>query len=355
MSEQPTEPDGRSVVAPRPRRRYPTAFAERNRVVLALVGVLVLTGIFLLTFNAASLPLVGGGRTYEARFAEAGGLAVGNEVRVAGVKVGEVTEIDLDGDAVLVTFRASDVDLKDQTRADIKVKTLLGQKYLAITPGGREDLDGAIPLANTTVPFDVTAAFSQLSTTVGEIDTAQLEESFTALSTAFADTPASVRATVEGLSALSRTVASRDTELASLLEATNQVTGTLAARNDEIDRIIGDGALLLDELAARREAVGNLLRGTADLGTQLEGLVADNEETLAPALAELDQVAAILQRNQDDLESALAQLGPYYRLLTAATGNGRWVDAYVCGLYDATGAPALDNSVDRDCQPGGEQ
>lgn len=341
-----------SATTPR-RRRYPTAFAERNRVVLAVVGVLALAAVFLLTFNASALPVVGGGRTYEAEFAEAGGLQVGNEVRVAGVKVGEVTDIDLEGDLVVVTFRAEDVDLKDGTRADVKVKTLLGQKYLALTPGGRDDLDGAIPLANTTVPFDVTAAFSELSTTVGEIDTAQLEASFDALSAAFADTPESVRATVEGLSALSRTVASRDAELAGLLEATEQVTGTLAARNDEVASIIGDGALLLDELAARREAVGSLLEGTVSLGTQLEGLVADNEDTLAPALAELDQVAAILQRNQDDLDAALAQIGPYYRLLTAATGNGRWVDAYVCGLFDAAGAPQLDNDVDRDCQPGG--
>lgn len=333
------------------RRRHPTAFAERNRVVVAIVGILALAGVFLLTFNAAALPLIGGGRTYTAEFAEAGGLRAGNEVRVAGVRVGEVTGLELDGDVVEVTFRVKDVDLGSETRAAVKVKTLLGQKYLAVEPAGRGDLDEAIPVSRTSTPFDVTAAFSQLSTTVGEIDTEQLEASFEALTTAFADTPEAVRATVTGLAELSRTVSSRDEELAGLLESAEQVTGTLASRNEELADLLTDGDLLLEELAARRATVSALLEGTTRLGEQLQGLVADNEATLAPALAQLDAVAEILTRNQAGLDASLARLGPYYRLLASATGNGRWVDAYVCGLYTADGAPHLDNDIERTCAP----
>jgi phospholipid/cholesterol/gamma-HCH transport system substrate-binding protein len=47
------------------------------------------------------------------------------------------------------------------------------------------------------------------------------------------------------------------------------------------------------------------------------------------------------------------KLGPYYRLLTSAMGNGHWVDAYVCGLFDDQDAPVLDNDVVRNCHPGG--
>ncbi len=332
--------------------RYRTAFAERNKVGVALVGLLALTLIFLGTFNADSLPVVGGGKTYSAQFAEAGGLRSGNEVRVAGVKVGKVTEVSLDGATVVVRFRAKGVELGDQTTAAVKVKTMLGQKFLSIDPLGRGSLDGPIPQDRTTTPYDVNAAFSDLSSTIDEIDTEKVEQSFTALSEAFENTPDSVRDTVKGLTSLSRTISSRDEELAELLESTTAVTGTLKDRNAELARIINDGSSLLGELEKRRETVHDMLEGTARLGTQLKGLVADNEKALRPALDNLDNVSAILQRNQDNLDSALATIGPYYRVVASAMGNGRWVDSYICGLFDDAGNPILDDDVERTCQPG---
>ncbi|OUZ07780.1 ABC transporter substrate-binding protein [Aeromicrobium sp. PE09-221] len=335
--------------------RYPKAFAERNKVVIAVVGLVTLSVVFLATFNANSLPVIGGGKVYTAQFAEAGGLKSGNEVRVAGVKVGEVSGLSLDGTTVEVRFRAKGVDLGDQTRASIKVKTMLGQKFLSLDPLGTGELDDPIPVSRTTTPYDVNAAFSDLSETIGEIDTQQMEASFTALADAFRDTPESVQGVVRGLTDLSRTISSRDEELAQLFSATADISGTLKDRNAEFARLINDGSSLLEELENRRETIRAMLQGTARLGTELEGLVRDNEEQLRPALAKLDEVAAILQRNQDNLESAIKQMGPYYRGLAAATGNGRWVDSYICGLFDEQGAPVLDNSVDRDCTPGGQR
>ncbi|KQP78331.1 ABC transporter substrate-binding protein [Aeromicrobium sp. Leaf289] len=331
--------------------RFPTAFAERNRVVIAVVGLLTMAIGFLLAFNAQALPIIGGGSTYQAQFAEAGGLKPGNEVRVAGVKVGEVTGLELDGDTVVVTFRAKDVRVGPQSRAAIKVKTTLGQKFLAVDPLGAGEIDGPIPLQRTSTPYDVNAAFSDLSDTIGEIDTAQLETSLDVLSDTFEDTPKAVRESVAGLTDLSRVVAKRDDELAALLASTREVSGTLKDRNAEFAKLLQDGSSLLEELASRRETVQALLDGTERLGTQLTGLVRDNEEQLRPALAKLDDVAEILQANQSKLEASLRRLGPYYRTLASATGNGPWVDAYICGLFDASGAPELRNDVARDCAP----
>jgi len=331
--------------------RYPLSFAERNKVLIAIGGIAAMVIVFLVTFNAASLPVVGNGDTYTAEFRESGGLREGNDVRVAGVKVGEVTDVRLDKDKVVVSFQVKGVHLGDQTTAAVKVRTLLGRKYLSLSPQGRGDLDGRIPVSRTTTPYDVNAAFSDFSDELTAIDTPQLEKSLRALSTAFEDTPAAVRDMVDGLSALSRTISTRDEELATLLDSTTSVTGTLAERNDEFAKIMQDGAALLEELANRREAVHDMLTGTARLGTELQGLVADNEKTLAPALDKLDRVSGILQRNQDHLEEALRKMGPYYRVLASATGNGRWVDSYLCGLFDSAGVPVLENDVLRNCQP----
>ncbi|MFB9314518.1 MCE family protein [Nocardioides plantarum] len=331
-------------------------FAERNPIVIAVVGLLTLALALTATFFAEDLPVIGGGTTYRAVFKESGGLREGNEVRVAGVKVGEVTDITLEGRTVVVAFRVGDAWIGDRSTADIKIKTMLGQKFLSIDPLGDHELDPdrAIPVERTTEPFDVTDALSGLSDTIGEIDTDQMAQSFEALSTAFADTPAEVRGTVEGLSRLARVISSRDDELDTLLDNTAQVSGLLADRRDEIGKLITDGSKLLEELAGRREAIGSMLRGTRDLARQLDGLVSDNEATLRPALTELDRVAGILDQHQDDLDKAARMLGPYYRLLASSLGNGPWVDTYLCGLFDESGAPELDAQAPRDCQPRGE-
>ncbi|GAA1527803.1 MCE family protein [Nocardioides humi] len=333
--------------------RFRRSFAERNLVTIAVVGILVLGVSFTAALNLSSLPVVGGGAVHQAVFAESGGLGPGDEVRVAGVRVGEVTAVDLRGREVVVSFRAKGVTLGDQTSAAVKVKTMLGQKFLAIDPLGSGRLKGPIPQARTSTPYDVNAAFSDLSTSVGEIDTAQLEQSFRALSDAFRGTPESVQQMVDGLTALSRTISTRDDDLAELLKATTKVSGTLAERNEQIAALINDGSDLLGELQQRREAVHAMVVGTADLGAQVRGLVQDNEKSLAPALAKIDKVSAILERNQADLDKALRQLGPYYRVLASATGNGPWADSYLCGLFDDDGNPVLENDVVRNCHPGG--
>lgn len=335
------------------RKRYPTSFNERNRVIIAVIGIAALLGVFFATFYAEDLPVVGGGQSHEAYLAETAGLRAGDEVRVAGVKVGKVTGIELVGDQVLVSFRVKGVSLGEESTAAIKIKTLLGKKYLAVDPLGAGELDGPIPIEHTTTPYDVNAAFSDLATTIGEIDTEQLEESLSTMADVFADTPESVRGMVDGLSRLSRTISSRDDDLARLFKSTRGVSDTLATRNEELGALVDDGNLLLTELANRRESIRKLLRSTTTLGRELAGLVRDNEKTLKPALQKLERVAALLSRNQRHLNDALSVLGPYYRMLTAAMGNGRWVDSYICGLFDADNAPVLENDVVRDCRPGG--
>jgi phospholipid/cholesterol/gamma-HCH transport system substrate-binding protein len=317
------------------------SFRERNPVVLGLVGTVVLVAIAAAVFFYRDLGF--GGTVYRAEFSEAAGLRPDDEVRVAGIKVGEVTDVELVVDKVVVTFRVRDAWVGDATTAAIKLKTLLGRKFLALHPEGRSDLDPdrPIPMDRTVTPYDVTEAFEGLANTAGAIDTDQLAESFRTISDTFADSPRHVRTALDGLTALSRTIHSRDTQLAALLDNTRQVTRTLAGSNDEFDALIEDGDLLLTELANRREAIHDLLTGTSDLARQLSGVVEDNQRQLTPALANLDTVTGILQRHADSLDRSLELAGPYFRLVGNATGSGRWIDNYLCGLIEDNREPCI--------------
>jgi phospholipid/cholesterol/gamma-HCH transport system substrate-binding protein len=309
-------------------------FRERDPMTMGISGLIIIVVLVYLAFNAQSLPIIGGGTIYRAQFSEAGGLKTTDEVRIAGVKVGTVTGVDLVGDHVTVSFRVKGAFIGDTSSAAIKIKTLLGQKYLAIDSTGNKKLSPRkeIPLSRTTSPYDVVDAFNQLSVTTSEINTKQLAQALNTISATFSNTPSDLKATVSGLSRLSRTISSRDTALRNLLRQTKQVTGLLADRSPQLTKLIGDGNLLLTELSKRRIIIHTLLTSTVTLSKQLSGLVTDNKEQLKPALTELAGVVRVLQQNQTNLDHSIKLLGPFLTVFADTLGNGRWFDTYVQNL-----------------------
>ncbi|MQA23872.1 MAG: MCE family protein [Micromonosporaceae bacterium] len=318
-------------------------FRDRSQVVIGAICVGLLVAGVLAAFQLENISGMFGTK-YRAAFADASGLTTRDEVRIAGVKVGKVTKIGLAGfkestgrqrPYVEVQFRVDgDVSMGTKTKAVIAVKTLVGQKYLALQPAGPGEMSGGdlIPRSRTVAPFDVVDAFSSLAETVTKIDVEQLKKALTVLSDTFEDTPPHVKSSLEGLSRLSKTVASRDKQLQLLLKRTQGVTKVLAERSGEFRKLVKDANLLLDEVSKRKDAIHRLLVATDDLATQLSGVAKDNRKQLGPALKQLRGVAEILRKNKTNLEKTLKNMGPYIKAFTNVVGNGRWFDNYIDGL-----------------------
>jgi virulence factor Mce-like protein len=314
--------------------RQSRPFRDRNPVMIGAISLAVIAALVFVAFNAQSLPLIGGGTVYRAQFSEAAGLKPDDPVRVAGVKVGKVEGLALEDGAVTVEFRVKDAFVGDRSEAAIKIETVLGAKYLALVPRGAGELDPEqpIPLNRTASPYDVVEAFADLSTTVDEIDTAQLANSFEVLAETFADTPDEVRTSLQGLARLSDTIASRDAELQQLLSAARKVTQVLADRDGEFTQLILDSNTLLAEVRERRALIDSILTNTQELATQLSGLVTDNREALTPTLQQLSTVTDILSRNRAALAQTVQNFAPYVRVFANTLGNGRWFDSFVNDL-----------------------
>lgn len=316
-----------------------TPFREQNKTVIGAVGLTLILLILAASFNADKLPIIGGGTVYKAAFTEAAGLQPNDEVRIAGVKVGKVIGVDLDRDHVLVHFRLKNADFGKTSRADIRIKTVLGRKFLMLTPDGPGQLSTSdvIPTSRTSSPYDVSEAFQGLASTVGQIDTKQLETSFQTLADTFRDTPDDVKASLTGLSRLSRTIASRDQQLQVLLQRSSVVTQTLSQRDQDLTAFMADSSLILQELRRRRAAIDALLTSTTQLSEQLIALVRENRATLAPALAKLHDVVLVLKANQDNIDKALPRLATFTRIFSNNLGNGRWFDTIVQNLSSPAG------------------
>jgi phospholipid/cholesterol/gamma-HCH transport system substrate-binding protein len=307
-------------------------FRERNPVIIGLVGITVLVGLLAAAFRADRLPIIGGGDTYYAAFSEAGGLEPGDEVRVAGVRVGTVESIELDRAQVSVGFRVEDpAELGAETGAAIKVKTLLGDMFLALEPRGEGTLEegSRIPVERTTSPYDVVQAFEGLAETTGEIDTDQLAGALSTLADLGRNTPEEFRGALDGLSRLSRNLAAKDDQIGSLLESLTKVSKVLDERDGDLIGLMADADVLARALVQRRDVVHRLLVSTTRMSTELTALVRESRADLAPALAELEGVVQLLLKNEDNLDRSLRLMAPFYRVFANTLGTGPWFDTFI--------------------------
>lgn len=181
------------------------SFAERNRLAIGTVGIVVVAAVALAALQYQRLPFFNQGTRVSAYFADAGGLRTGNTVEVSGYPVGKVSSISLDGPGVLVEFKVdTDVRLGNRTEVAIKTKGLLGSKFLDVTPRGDGRLDSPIPIERTTSPYQLPDALGDLAATISGLHTERLSESLATLAQTFADTPAHFRNAIHGVARLAR-------------------------------------------------------------------------------------------------------------------------------------------------------
>ena len=323
-------------------------FRERNPVIIGAVSIATLALLLLAAFRAQDLPIIGGGDTYYAMFEESGGLKANDEVRIAGVRVGRVDQVELDDGQVKVTFKIeTDEELGDQTAAAIKIKTLLGAMYLALEPAGTDALgdDEVIPVARTTEPFAVTDAFEGLAETIGDgqteasIDTTQLAESLSVLADLTRNTPEEFRGALDGLNRLSSNLAARDGQINSLLQNLQRVSSVLDDRDEDIIKLMDDADVLFEALLDRRAQLHDLLVSTQTLSTELTRLIRDSRADLKPALVQLDSVLDVINKNEDNLDNSLRLMAPFYRVFANTLGTGPWFDTYIQNLPPVPNVP----------------
>jgi phospholipid/cholesterol/gamma-HCH transport system substrate-binding protein len=315
-------------------------FRDRNPVTIGAISLAVIAALLVVAFKAGDLPVIGGGDTYYASFSEAGGLKPNDEVRIAGVRVGKVRSVELKGDRVRVKFQVgSDAKFGTQTGAEIKVKTILGSMFLALKPAGSGQLkEGTdIPVSRTSSPYNVVDVFEGLAERSERIDTDQLATALDTLATLTRNTPDEFKSALKGVSALSANVARRDDELNELLNNLDDVSQVLGDRKDDIIGLMRDGDVLFRALVARREAVSNLLKSTANLSQELTTLVRQSRADLKPALNQLQGVVDLLNANQENLDSSLRLLAPFYRVFANTLGNGPWFDTIIQNIPPAPG------------------
>ncbi|MDT5398759.1 MAG: phospholipid/cholesterol/gamma-HCH transport system substrate-binding protein [Mycobacterium sp.] len=310
------------------------SFQERNPFVIGAIGVGLTALLMVGALNYDRLPFFNDAKNYSAYFSEASGLTPGAPVQVSGFEVGKVSSVELDGAKVLVDFSVQkDVHVGDRTEASVKTKTLLGSKYLEVVPRGDGQQSGAIPVDRTKPAYQLADALGDLTATISGLNTGQVSDSLQVLATEFADTPPELRIAVEGVARFSETIDKRDDELRNLLANANRATGVLRERSDQVVSLVADTNALLVQLNTQSAALDQISGNIAAVTQQIKGTIAENRQTLKPALDKLNGVLTILDNRKDRIQKAIKGLNKYALGLGESVGSGPFFKAYLVNLF----------------------
>ncbi len=292
------------------------------RVVVALIGVgAVLVG----------LRTIEGDPSHHLRLRQAAGLEPGDEVRVAGITVGKVATVEAVRDQVEVTFTVTAdpdrVGLTDDTLGEVKLLSVLGERYLALTPGSGTELEAGdtVAVEHARDSYTMEQFWLESVPQIEELDMGTVEEAVDVLATDLSVRPGELRRALDGISGVAGMVETREQQLDALLASTEDVTTLVLDQTEHLDTALTNGTAVLAMVHDRRETLRLLLRQGHRFVTGLAALVRENAPHLKPTLRRLQQVLATFEEHRDDLDETLELAGPTMRVFTNATGDGPWL------------------------------
>lgn len=326
------------------------SFRERNPIRIGIASIAILAAMLGVVFYLKDLPFVANEYRLVAEFADAAGLGPENEVRVAGIKVGKVTGVELERDRVIVEMDIKDgVEIPADSTAEISLKTILGTKFVVINARGSGKLlkDGdRIPLAQTTIPFEIYQIANTAVDLLTDVDGKLLNDSFDALADITADPNRNLARTVEGAADVLDSFAGKGASVDALIQKGEQILDTLDRSAPEIQAILRNTNTVLKVLAERRTTVQQLLRNTELLARQLASLLKEKRPQLDAILDDLHATLKIVDASLAEVEEAIRLLGPSSEAFARIAWNGRWASICTMALGASLLPPPLPTDVE---------
>ncbi|UGT40533.1 MCE family protein [Nocardia yamanashiensis] len=307
--------------------------ASNRHLWLGALGLLVIVGLLVASSLYKQIGI--GEKTIKAEFVQTAGIKTGDKVSVAGVKVGTVSGAELEGDHVLISLSVdNDLKLGPDAKASIKMATLLGARYVDLTPGDGSGLKGnRIPKNNTVVPYNLADVVQQGTPKFEALDTKKLAESLNLINQQFGDTPQLTSQALDSIGALAKTMNDRKDSVDQLLKDLDKVTKILGDNRNSVLLVITQGEAIASRVMERQGLLKNLLDNIATLSKQLQQIGAENNDQFGPTLTQLQTMAEGLQKNKDNLDRLLSIMPVSVRTFNNAFGNGPYGEVALPWLF----------------------
>jgi phospholipid/cholesterol/gamma-HCH transport system substrate-binding protein len=315
------------------------AFRDRNPYLIGVASVAVIAMFVAAAFAVGTFHLLEHTYAVDGVFKDAAGVHKGDSVRVAGVKVGRVTNISADrraGHVVIHMVVNHGVRLGLQTRADVALETLLGAKYIRLSgPVATPYLEDqprskrVIPVERTTTPFDVFELTKVSTRDIQATDTAKLNQLIIQLGDVTAGKHDQITQLVQSIATLSAAISSRDAQLRELLDRADQLSGTLADKDQTLVSLIDQSQGILDLVQRRQGDIKAALHSGNQAVAEAAGVLDRNMTPLDVLLNALHPILTTVANRQTQINQSLTAVGPGALGLAKAPAHGPWADIYV--------------------------
>lgn len=304
-----------------------------NRVRSGLLGIILTVLVIGVGQSFTSVPMLFATPVYYGQFTDSGGINVGDAVRIAGVDVGTVRSLEIDGDKILMGFTLGGNQIGTESRLAIRTDTILGKKVLAVEPRGADTLSasGVLPVGQSTTPYQIYDAFFDVTEAAQNWDIKSVKQSLDVLSETISEISPNLSAALDGVAKFSDTTAKRDDELKELLANANIVAQTLGDRSEQVHQVLLGSQTLLQALNDRSYAVDYLLENVQTISVQFEGLVNDNPN-LNTVLEQLRTISDLLVKHKYDLVDLLSSVRNFAASLSEAVGSGPYFKVMLVNL-----------------------
>lgn len=311
-------------------------------LVFVVVTVVATTGLALTIANVS----LGESKEYSAIFSDVTGLETGDDIRISGVRVGEVQAIELapgvnkatgaePKPAARVMFSVDRAHtLPESINAAVRYRNLVGQRYIALTEGAGSsaplEAGGTIPLAHTRPALDLTVLFNGFKPLFAALSPEDVNQLSYEIIRVLQGEAGTVESLLAHTASLTSTLADKEKVIDDLVDNLNVVLGTLAERDEKLSGLISELERFVSGLSADRKAIGNSLSSIVEIQRETADLLEESRGDISTDIAQLRKVAKTLDENSDIVERTIERMPEKLTDITRTATYGSWWNFYLC-------------------------
>jgi len=309
----------------------------RSITVKVIIAVVLSMLMGVVIYNTMVNKLPGDTISYTADFKDVSGLRVGDDVRLAGVRVGRVDDIKLGGSGALVSFDVvKDNPMLSNTSLELRYQNLLGQRYLSMVQpeelGSVVKAGRTIPVTNTDPGFDLTALLNGFRPLFDALNPDEVNKLATSMIKVMQGEGGTAETLLQQTTELTNSLADKDQVFGEVLTNLTPVLTDLASQGEQFTGTVKELRALMTGLAQDRQAIGSSIEGMSELITTTSDLLVEANKTTPTTVRKFRRVMENWMANRDDFVRGLG----YYSGIIEAFGRSHSyenaMNTYFCSI-----------------------
>lgn len=308
-------------------------------IIFAVVTTLATAVLGMTIANVGST----GNASYSGVFDDAAMLNPGDDVRIAGVRVGQVESVEItDRNKALVSFSADRDQLPKSTQLFIRYRNLTGLRYLALEKGAGpagDTVSKGFTFTNTPTQtsthdaVNLTELFNGFRPLFKQITPEDMNKLAETMIKVFqGDMDTTVSSLISDTAGLTNTLADKDKVIGDMITNLTKVLDTVNRNDDQFSNLLINTEKLITGLAAQRDSVGSAITSVSNLTTVTGSILSKTRPAIQGDIAGIKSLSDQLNSRTDDIEKALTNLPIKLQKIGRAATFGSWFQFYLCGV-----------------------